>query len=569
MPVFFDGELLVTPTVRSRVDDAAMANQNAAVGNLICLIGRSQGGEPKKPIYLSSPAQAAEVLRDGELLTAALKAFAPSAVTGGPSQVVAMRVNPALRAALTLVDGTAQPAINLVSTDYGIYTNQISVKVESGTNAGKRLTVQLGNDYASQDNVARNAFTVQYSGAALTAVMTVSNASLVLEAPSGSPVATIDLNVYNTVQKLVDRINSVPSFTAAVVPGSANTPALNGLDGATSVDVKTALYTAKADLQACIDWINSAAEGFVTATRPAAATAVPANIGVTYLTGGSDGIVTNTDWSDCFSLMQAVDVQWLVPLASDPAIHAMADAHAQFMSGAGKMERRVFVGGATGVARDDAIAAAKLINSDRTAYVWPGYYDFDAAGTLTLYPPYMLAAAIGGAFAGINPGEPLTNKALTLYGMETPVRDPGDTDLLIKGGVLAVRETPRGFKVVKSVTTWLNDSKYNRVEVSTGVATDFTARAVREALEQFVGQKANPLNLARAISVTESALRELARPEPAGVGILAGDATNPAYRNITASIEGDVLRVEFECSPVVPLNYVLVTIHAVPFAAAA
>jgi hypothetical protein len=181
----------------------------------------------------------------------------------------------------------------------------------------------------------------------------------------------------------------------------------------------------------------------------------------------------------------------------------------------------------------------------------------------------MLAAAIGGAFAGINPGEPLPNKALPLYGMETPVRDPGDTDLLIKGGVLAVRETPRGFKVVKSVTTWLNDSKYNRVEVSTGVATDFTARAVREALEQFVGQKANPLNLARAISVTESALRELARPEPAGVGILAGDATNPAYRNITASIEGDVLRVEFECSPVVPLNYVLVTIHAVPFAAAA
>jgi len=239
------------------------------------------------------------------------------------------------------------------------------------------------------------------------------------------------------------------------------------------------------------------------------------------------------------------------------------------MSGAGKMERRVFVGGAVGVARDDAIAAAKLLNSDRTAYVWPGYYDFDATGTLTLYPPYLLASAIGGAFSGINPGEPLTNKSLTLYGMEVATRDPGDTDLLINGGVLAVRETPRGFKVVKSVTTWLNDGKYNRVEVSTGVATDYTARAVRLALEQFVGQKANPLNLERARSVTESALRELARPEPTGPGILAGDIDHPAYRNIKASIEGDVLRVEFECSPVVPLNYVLVTIHAVPFAAAA
>jgi hypothetical protein len=569
MPVFFDGELLVTPAVRSRVDDAAMANQNAAVGNLVCLIGRSQGGEPKTPIYLSSPAQAAEVLRDGELLTAALKAFAPSADTGGPSQVVAMRVNPAVQAELTLLDATSQPVIELASTDYGLYTNQISIQIESGTTRGKRLTTRLGNDYASQDNVGRDAFTVQYSGGAVTAVMTVTNATVTLEAPSGSSVATIDLAVYDTVQKLVDRINAVASFSATVVSGSANTAALNGLDGVVAQDVKTAIYTAKADLQACIDWFNGRGEGYVTATRPAAANAPPANIGVTYLSAGSDGNVTSSDWSDCFSVLQTVDVQWLVPLSPDAAIHAMADAHAQFMSGAGKMERRAFVGGPVGVARDDAIAAAKLLNSDREAYVWPGYYDFDAAGALNLYPPYMLAAVIGGAFAGINPGEPLTNKSLALYGMEVAIRDPGDTNLLINGGVLAVRETPRGFKVVKSVTTWLNDSKYNRVEVSTGAATDYTARAVRVALDQFVGQKANPLNLERARSVTESALRELARPEPTGLGILAGDADHPAYRNITASIAGDVLRVEFECSPVVPLNYVLVTIHAVPFAAAA
>jgi hypothetical protein len=51
--------------------------------------------------------------------------------------------------------------------------------------------------------------------------------------------------------------------------------------------------------------------------------------------------------------------------------------------------------------------------------------------------------------------------------------------------------------------------------------------------------------------------------------VLAGDDVNPPYRNIQASLEGDVLRIEFECSPVIPVNYVLATIYAVPFSGAA
>jgi hypothetical protein len=46
---------------------------------------------------------------------------------------------------------------------------------------------------------------------------------------------------------------------------------------------------------------------------------------------------------------------------------------------------------------------------------------------------------------------------------------------------------------------------------------------------------------------------------------LVGDAENPAYRNIQVSMEGDVMRIEYECSPVIPLNYILVVMHAVPW----
>ncbi|MNH25583.1 hypothetical protein D3C79_855850 [compost metagenome] len=47
--------------------------------------------------------------------------------------------------------------------------------------------------------------------------------------------------------------------------------------------------------------------------------------------------------------------------------------------------------------------------------------------------------------------------------------------------------------------------------------------------------------------------------------MLAGDAASPAFRNISAAIEGDVLRVQFECSPVIPNNYILVTVYAKPY----
>jgi hypothetical protein len=75
--------------------------------------------------------------------------------------------------------------------------------------------------------------------------------------------------------------------------------------------------------------------------------------------------------------------------------------------------------------------------------------------------------------------------------------------------------------------------------------------------------------LSRAVSIAESTLRELSRAEPQGPGIIVGNDASPAYQNISAALEGDVLRVQFECSPVIPTNYVLATIFAVPFSGTA
>ena len=563
---FFGGRKWVSPATMSAVDSSAMRNKNLTVGNVLAIVGRSTGGKPNTALRFGSPSEARAALIGGELCEAVEKAFDPSAQTNAPATVVAVRVNPATQASLNLAAIAASgTVIALVSEQYGLIGNRVKVKVETGTTKGKKLTTQVGNDYHTQDNVYRDAFSILYSGAQATARMQIDGTTLVLEAPNATAVATIDLASYDTVEELVDRINVVTGFTAAVLDGNGQKATLNALDYCTNQDVKTASYTATANLQAVVDWFNSIGEGFVTATRAAGVGVAPDNLAWTYLTGGSDGTVTSTEWANAFTALQYEDVQWVAPLTSEASIHAMADAHCAYMSGVARNERRAVCGMAAGSTDAAAIAAAKLLNSDRTSLVHLGHYDYAIDGAWTLFPPYMTAAVIAAAFAGSNPGTPLTNKSLKVRGLERKLRNPTDTDALIEGGVLAVEDTVSGFKVVQSISTWLVNDDYNRVEVSVGWAVDFVARNVRQALDDLRGQKASPITMGEAASRVETTLRELARPEPMGPGVLVGDDDNPPYRNISVSLDADVLRVEFECHPVLGINFIPVVIHAVPY----
>ena len=515
----------------------------------------------RAPTRIRSIAHARATLRSGELLYAVEKAFSASAEVSAPGAIYAVRVNPAVQAAWTFKDASSADVLTIQSTDYGLYTNNIQVKIESGSVAGKKVTTQQGSKFFTQDNLARNAFTLTCTGAEATATLTVSETQVILVA--GTTTTTILLSEFPTVQRLIERLSAETDWSVVIAAGAANTNALRGLDAVTAANVKAAPVIVTANLQAIIDWINSAAEDLITAERATGAGAVPANAAFTYLTGGSDGISANEDWSAAFDALQAEDVQWLAPLSAEPAVWGMADSHCQFMSAVGRRERRCFVGANRDLDAEQAATDAGSINSDRTAYVYPAYYDFDAYGQLILLPAYQMAAMVAACFASLTPGEAMTNKALNIRGLEVPIAVPGDTDYLIQSGVLTVNQAVRGgYRVTKSISTWRNNNNYNRVEISTGAALDYVVRSVRERMELFVGRKGNRISLIMIVEETASILRMLAKAEPYGLGLLAGDDVNPPFRNIQAELEGDAVRVQFECSPVIPINFILVSIYA-------
>jgi hypothetical protein len=565
MSVFFNGRLYVSPTTVSAVNDSAMADQSLAQSNALAILGPSAGGAPNKPLVFGTPAEAQATLISGDLLTAVIKAFSPSNQTGAPASITAIRVNPAVPSALVLADATSAPAIDLTSTDSGVYTAGINVAIAGGSVVGLKVTVSQGESYYTQDNIARTLLQIQYSGAQASADMTVNGAEIELYAPAGTLVATIPFATYTTVAAVVAAINAVPGFAASVQGGNGALASANAFDYATAVDVMSAPYNALAVLQAVIDWFNSSAQGYVTATRAANAGAPPAVVPTTYLAGGGDGVITNTQYSNAYTLLQTLNVQWVVPASASPSVHAMNDAHCQFMSTVGQSERRGIVGTALGTSDASAIAEALSLNSDRTGLVHLGIYDYDLNGNWTLYPPYITAAMIGGGFAGSSPGTPMTNKALAVRGVERVLQVPTATDPLILGGVIPIESTTTGYKIVKSISTWLINTNFNRVELSTGAAVDYVARSVRAALDPLRGQAGGPNILGQGLSITDTTLAELSTPPPTGPGCLVGDAANPPYKNITVSLVGDVLAVSFQASPVVPVNYVTITIYAQPY----
>lgn len=566
MAVFFNGQKLVTPTTASAVNDDAMLNQNPAIGNVVGLFGKSLGGQPNVPLRFGTPDQAKAVLRGGELLDAVIKAFNPSnQIGGGPSEVIAFRVNPAVQASLQLANSTSSPVISLKSTNYGLGENEIKVKVEAGSVRGFRLTTQRGNARYSGDNVGRVAFVAQYSGSEDDASIVVSQTSVTLKAPASAAGVVIDLEQYTSIGAVVDRINSEADWSASVQDRSDQLASLGALDTQTIADAKADEVSVTANLQAVIDWFNSQAEGFVTAERVTGAGTPPALVGFTYLAGGSDGNTTIAEWAGALDAAQRVDIQWIAPITGDEAVHALVDAHVQFCSTTLRRERRAVCGTPIATSFADAKARAKAINSDLTSLMFQGVYDYDQSGKLVLLPAYVSAGLIAGMFAGVSPGTPLTNKTIVARGLEFDLLNPTETDELIESGLLCLEDTEEGYKVVQSISTWLADSKYNKREQSCGVALDYTVRAVREAVDVLRGGKAGPLTQGRAASIADTTLRELAKPEPQGPGVIVGDENSPAYRNIRAYTQGDATYLEFECSPVIPNNYMLVTVYAVPY----
>jgi hypothetical protein len=560
---FFNGQTYISPTTVSDVNDTGFGPASLGDGDVVVMVGVSAGGQPNVPLAFSSPQQAQQTLVSGDLMTAVVKAFTPATgLPTTPSKVIAMRVGQATQSSLTLLSTSGGNLLTVTSNQYGSPAASTKIQIQNASGGvGFKVSVANGNQLNVQDNLFLNAFTIVYTGSQPTATIAISSASIRLFAPAGasSPTATFTFAQFPTIDQIVDQINGVPGFSATIGVGASGQPSGNIDYSATPTSCTGAGATVTANTQAVYNWLNSSACTLVNATFTGSANGQLGLIPWTFLSGQSSPAPLVADWANAFAALQAFDCQWIGTLSSNPAIWALGDAHCVYMSNIGRQERHQFTGPALGT----TLAAAELLplalNSDRTALCFPGYQDYDQNGNLVTHASYMTGGLIAACFASLNPGDAMTNKAVGVVGLELTLRDPLDTDGAIENGLLVLAPTPHGFKVVRSISTWQQNNNFNRVEISCSRAVDFVLRTVRDNIDQLRGGRQGPALLAFATDLTKGLLTKLAVPEPKGPGVLVGDANSPPFQGITASIQDDNLLVSFQCSPVIPNNFIGVT----------
>jgi hypothetical protein len=138
------------------------------------------------------------------------------------------------------------------------------------------------------------------------------------------------------------------------------------------------------------------------------------------------------------------------------------------------------VGSALGASLSDI--TGHNVASDRMVFVAPGVKTTDAASgqPVTLSGAYA-AAAVAGRLSSRDPHVSLTNKTLSVAGLETKFT-PAQLEQLVIARVLALEER-RGFRVVKGITT--DEGAFR--QITTRRIVDFAKFGVRSASEPYIG----------------------------------------------------------------------------------
>jgi len=565
--IVINGVTIKKPGVYSIADVSAMVAPNPNANGIIAAIGTCRGGKPFEVYHFTSPREMLATLKQGELADCIGLMYSPSGTGGGAYDVLAIRVvgDGYSQASVTLNAGGSQPTLKITALDYGNIGNFIRVGVYDGTSSGKKITI---HDYYNNipvevfDNL-KDAFSIQYTGTADTAKLTITRtnnvateiACVVEDHPEEGFVFDLTSNDYRTVGQLVSAINALPNYTCALSPYiPAGDLPTSYLDAVADQDIKTSAYTATAKLGTIIYALEKSK--IVRASKAtASATLPPANTDEVPLSGGSEGAAPDVnDYNRALALLEGYDCRFIVVTSTDSEIQSAVMAHVNSMSSVRhRKERRAIFGLDPSSGAADYKARAMALNSHRAILVGPAIKK-SINVVLTSLPGYYLAAITAGTLVGMDVKDNLTFKPVAIEGLTQNFTQAEIDDLISSGVTVVEYDVRKGYRYVRGVTTHLSDQNLAKIEINCAEVIDLLTQDIRTTLEDRYIGKPMYYGIDKAIRDTVISILERWSKN----GRLVGSDTIPAYRNVNVILENGVAIVSFEASPVIPLNYIVV-----------
>jgi hypothetical protein len=543
------------PGAYSRNNFVPSAAGNVSANRAV-IMGDARAGEPNKLLWFSSIADANATLMSGPLLNAVRMAFDPG---GGlsPQAVAAWRVNPGAQAGYNVLNGL-NPMITLKAYTYGLYGNKVKIKIEAGTNSGKKLTVGSGSDTHTADDVYRPSLTITLAGAnAATATVSISKTHLTtaLGTPAnGSVNLSVAFADFPTIEDVANYVNDQTGYTCVRI--GSPTDLSTDLDSVTTQGILGVVYTAQSTLQAIIETFKGMPYiGDAVYYSGAADRKIPDNLSSwTYFTGGTDGAYTSSEWATSLGLLALEDVQLIGSSSEDASIHALIKAHCESMNTtAGRGERQFILGGAAGETVSQFTTRCVNLNSNAGMLCYPGftYTDFDVPSRTKTWSPAFYAAKLIGQTVSLALNEPLTKKAVTHFGWEKRLTT-SEIELCIQKGGCVGQQTSNGYVTVRSVNTYQGSGSLQQSEFSMMREALFMARDLRTTIENSIIGRAMTNGLLGLIDgIVASKLSEYL-----GAGYFNG---KPPYWGYTKTVIGDIIKIEYSCYLTPPTNFVFIT----------
>ena len=530
-----------------------------SAGNL-CILGKSNGGEPYKMLEFGSVADAQQALVGGELLDAVAHAFSGSN-TFVPQRVFAMRVNDGTQSSVTLKTG-ATDLMTLKSWDWGVHTNQLKIMIANGTIANsKKVTLAYKDNTEVTDDIVNAALEVNYIGENITPMVSVSTSSISFYAMTDAdPSETADELVvsfddFDTLDALVAYINDSDTWQAAVVGNNADLKSVK-LDTVTNQSVAETGTTLYANYDAFVNAINAMEFIGNVVILDANTRQVPDNTdGYVYFTGGSIGSYGVQQWTDALAALELEDVQIIATPSTDSGVHALISTHCSNMSNViNRKERTCILGGPIGMTDEDAIAEAQGLNSRLVSFCCdnPLKVNLISGKTETLSGA-MLGVMLASMESAMSASTPLTFKALNVLGF-TKIRNVANMTNLIKAGVMVCNANPENLSeyiCIRALTTYQGNDLINN-ERSMVREDLFMNRDLRAQFKPVIGTAGISANA--AISTLTERAKEWALN-----GYIVPSDSNENVWDIKVRIDGDKVYITYSRYLTAPVNFVFIT----------
>jgi hypothetical protein len=258
------------------------------------------------------------------------------------------------------------------------------------------------------------------------------------------------------------------------------------------------------------------------------------------LSGGTAGELKKEDYEAALEKLEMepdIDVVYACGV-SDPAIHAIVDAHCKNMSRDAK--NRIGIGTvASGEDVKSIVKRTEVLASDR----------------FVLVAPYGVAGAVAGLISRLNYFESPTFKPITGISNLERRYTPAEQMELIKAGICcldAIRG--RGIVVVKGITT-------SGEQISVMRVADRAVRGVKNVADNFIGTLNSP---GGRMALREKLTEFLISMEREGAIVPSVDLKHPAFLVDVYCSEMDfaqgIVRVDVAVRPVRAMDYIYATI---------